>query len=551
MFVNYQIWGCCLSAAILYKEAIQHLNTINEVFRHTVKQYSDKTALVFKNEQYTFSELDQLIEKVAAYFYSKGLRKQERIIIYLPHMSQWVISWLAMQRIGVTVIPVTHFYGNEELGYIAKDSEAKTILCMDRNFEQVIKASAVSPFNRIIVVGDEFNLESEPSFDGKALEIISFSSILKESISPLAAVPIEANEYVEILYTGGTTGFPKGVPISHNMLLTTMNRKRGEFELLVPRGKGVALQGAPLNHILGQEMGLASLLSGDTLVLLPRMDLEDLFAHTEKYKVTTFFGTPTLYRMILEHEKSDNYDLSSLAYVFAAGEAMPREVARKWEQKFGKKIYCGYGSTETVGGICEISVDETFPEGTIGKVVRNKEVKLVDPDTMEPVPPGEAGEVLVYAKNMVTAYLNKPEETAKHFINIDGKTWYRTGDIVRFDENGWAFFVDRSVDLIKHKGYRVAATKVEAALYKHDAVHECCVVGVPDKKVGEKIKAFVILKAGAKGVTENELIQRCQESLSSYEVPNYIEFRTELPKSAVGKILRRKLRDEERQKLDQ
>jgi long-chain acyl-CoA synthetase len=252
--------------------------------------------------------------------------------------------------------------------------------------------------------------------------------------------------------------------------------------------------------------------------------------------------------MILEHDKLKNYDFSSLAYVFTAGEAMPKEVARRWEKVFEKKVYNGLGSTETCGGITGTPVEEQYPEGTAGKVVPNKEVKLIDPDTMERVPPGEPGEALVHARHMVTAYLNKPEETARHFINIDGKIWYRTGDIVRIDENGWTFFVDRSVDLIKHKGYRVAATIVEAALYKHDDVYECCVVGVPDEKVGEKIKAFVILKAGAKGVTEDELIKWCQESLSSYEVPNCIEFRTELPKSAVGKILRRKLRDEERKK---
>ena len=523
--------------------------TINEVFKNTVKQYPDKTALIYKDEKYTFTELDQFVEKIAAYFYSRGLKKQDRIIIYLPHMSQWIAIWLAMQRIGVTVIPVTHFYGHEELSYIAKDSEAKTIFCVDRNFEQVVKAAVVSPFERIIVIGDNYNPESVPAVDGKAVEIIPFASILNESVPPLPAVQVEPTDLAEILYTGGTTGTPKGVPLSNTMLLIAMDTKRSEFVSIVPKGQGVALQGAPLNHIFGKEVGFASLLAGDTLILLPRMDLDDLFHHIEKYKVTTFFGTPTLCRMILEHDKLNDYDFSSLGYVFTAGEAMPKEVARRWEKVFRKKVYNGYGSTETCGGITGTPVDEDYPEGTSGKIVPTKEVRLVDPDTLEPVPPGEPGEVLVHAEHMVTAYLNKPEETARHFINIDGKTWYRTGDIFRIDENGWAFFVDRAVDLIKHKGYRVAASKVEGVLYKHDAVHECCAIGVPDEKVGEKIKAFVVLKASAKGVTEDDLIKWCQENLASYEIPGSIEFRTELPKSAVGKILRRKLRDEERKKL--
>ncbi len=527
-----------------------NMDSINEVFRNTVKQYPDKTALIFKDAQYTFSELDQLVEKTAAYFYSKGLQKGERIIIYLPHMTEWVVIWLAMQRIGVAPIPVTHFYGHEELGYIAKDSDTKIIFCMDRNLDQVIKAADSSSFNSIIIVGDEPIAESVSGTNVKDTEILSFASILKENVPPLPAVQVDANDLGEILYTGGTTGYPKGVPLSQIMLLTAMNIKRGEFVSIVPKGKGVALQGAPLNHILGKEVGFASLLSGDTMILLARMDLDDLFAHIEKYKVTTFFGTPTLCRMILDHDKLKNYDFSSLAYVMVAGEAMPKEVARRWEKTFGKKVYIGYGSTETCGGITGTPIEEQFPDATVGKVVPNKEVKLVDPDTLESVPQGEPGEVLVHAEHMVTAYLNKPEETARHFIDIDGKIWYKTGDIARIDENGWVFFIDRSVDMIKHKGYRVAATKVEAALYKHDAVHECCAIGVPDEKIGEKIKVFVTLKAGVKDVTEDELIKWCRGSLSSYEVPTNIEFRAELPKSAVGKILRRKLRDEERQKLE-
>ncbi len=528
-----------------------NFGTIDKVFRHVVEQYPEKTALIFKEEKYTFSELDRLAEKVAAYFYSKGVRKGDKIILYLSHMSEWVIIWLAMQRLGTAVIPVTHFYGHEELSYIAKDSETKTIFCMDKNVDQVIKASESSPFERIIIIGNELSPQLVQSAGEKGAEIVSFSNILKEDVPLLPEVEIDETDLAEILYTGGTTGFPKGVPLSNILLLTAMNTKRTEFAPLVPMGSGVALQGAPLNHILGKEVGFSSLLSGDALILLPKMNLDDLFYHIENYKVTTLFGTPTLCRMILEHEKLNDYDFSSLAYIFTAGESMPGEVARKWTETFGKKIYNGLGSTETCGGISGIPVEEEFPEGTAGKIVSSKEVKLVNPDTQELALPGEPGELWVSSKNMVTGYLNKPEETAKHFVNIDGKTWYKTGDIVRFDENGWLFFVDRSVDLIKHKGYRVAATKVESIIYKHEAVSECCVVGIPDEKVGEKIKAFVVTKADAKSVTADELIEWCKDRLSSYEVPNLVEFRSELPKSPVGKILKRKLRDEERKKQEQ
>ncbi len=524
--------------------------TIKDAFRNIVEQYPDKTALIFKDESYTFSELDQITVKIAAYFYNKGLRKQEKVIMYLPHMPQWIAIWLAMQRLGVVVIPVTHFYGHDELRYIARDSETQTIFCMDKNFDQVLKAADDQPFKTIIVVGDELVSDSGQENDAIEAEVISYTSIMNGKTLPLPDVQVEGKDLAEILYTGGTTGVPKGVPLTNLLLITAMNVKRAEFEPILPKGTGVALQGAPLFHILGKEMGFSALLSGDALVLLAKMELEDLFAHIEKHKVTTFFGTPTLCRMILEHENVSKYDFSSLVYVFTAGETMPIEVGRRWAEAFGKPPYNGYGSTETCGGISGIPVEENFPEGTSGRIVPTKEVKLINPDTQEPVPLGEPGEILVSSENMVTAYLNKPEETARHFVEIDGKTWYRTGDIVRIDADGWLYFMDRSVNMIKHKGYRVAATKVEAVLYKHEAVSECCVIGVPDAKFGETVKAFVVLKAGAKDVTAEELLSFCKEKLSSYEVPALVEFHSSLPKSPVGKILKRKVRDEERSKAN-
>jgi len=525
-------------------------DTIDATFRELVKNRPNRTAIIFKNKKYSFAELDGMVEKIAAYLAEKGVKKQERAIIYLPHMPQWVGAWLAMQRLGAVAVPVTHFYGYEELSYIGKDSEARIIFCADRNLDQVIKAAKNSLFERIIVVGDEFSAQSIERTPAKEVEIISFSSILSGNYPLLPAIQVKSSDIAEILYTGGTTGLPKGVPLSNILLLEAIQVSRDMSESVVPKGEAVALQGVPLNHIFGQEVGLGALLFGDTLILLPRMDLEDLFSHIEKYKASIFFCTPTLCRMILEHENVENYDFSSLVYVYTAGEALPVEVARKWTQKFKMPLYNGLGSTETCGGISLTPAGQPFPEGTGGKISPIKQVKLLDPDTQEPVSPGEPGELYVASENMVTAYLNKPEETALHFVQMDGRMWYKTGDIVRIDKDGWLFFVDRSVDMIKHKGYRVAATKVEGVLYKHPAVVECCVVGVPDPKVGEKVKGFVVLKAGYEDVTAEELINWCSERLASYEVPSMVEFRETLPKTAVGKILRRQVRDEERRKQE-
>lgn len=525
---------------------------INMAFRKTVEKYPHKTAIVFNEKELSFSQLDKMVEKVAAFLYQAGVKKGERAIIYLPHMPQWIAAWLGLQRIGAIAIPVTHFYGHGELAYIAGDSGAETVFCAAANYEQVVKATPGSSFKRIIIADSDNGKQPLDSGAPAAQpEVFSFAAVLDRDYPSLPPLEVESTDIAEILYTGGTTGFPKGVPLPHVLSLTAMYTKRTEFETLIPKGEGVTVQGAPLNHILGQELGLGSLMAGDTLVLLPKMDIEMLLSHMAKYRANIFFCTPTLCRMILDHPKLDEYDLSSLLYVFTAGEALPAETASRWAKKFGRQLSHGYGSTESCGIITGIPVGAPYPEGTAGKVVPNKRVKLINADTLEPALPGEPGELYVASDPMVTAYLNKPEETARHFVEIDGQTWYKTGDIVKIDPDGWVFFVDRSVDLIKHKGYRVAATRVETAIYKHQGVGECCVVGVPDEGVGERIKAFIVPKANAGDVNADEIINWCKGHLSSYEVPYYVQFTDALPKSPVGKILRKKLRDEERQRVAQ
>lgn len=541
----------------------QSFTNIYDAFKQTAAKFKNRTTLIYLGKKFTYSQIEALVEQLAQAFYNLGIRKGDRVMIYLPHVPQWITLWLAVQRIGAIAVPVTHFYGHHEVKYIANDSGAETICCIDTNFGYVSRVFSDTPLKRIIVcnvadhlpliktiIGKIYNKIPEGTF-GTGDGIITYKKLLNlgKSAPPLPQIKIEGTDICEMLYTGGTTGFPKGVPISQVLFLQALDEQRKAGESLVPRGEDVVIQGAPLYHILGQAVGFGALFSGDTLILLPRMNLDAVFDHIQRYKVKTFFGTPTFYRMVLEHDRLDLYDLSSLKYNFSGADVLPREVARRWYKKFGKKIYVGYGATETCGGVSLVPTEiEDFPEESAGKIVPFQKVMVVDPETMEPLPPNEAGELLVSSENMVTAYWNKPEETANSFIELDGQIWYKTGDMVRIDEEGWLFFADRSADVIKHKGYRVAASKVESALQEHFAVIASCVVGVPDEKFGERIKAFVVLKEDVKGVTSYELLKWCRDRLSSYEVPQYIEFRDMLPKSKVGKLLRRELRSEERRK---
>jgi long-chain acyl-CoA synthetase len=297
-------------------------------------------------------------------------------------------------------------------------------------------------------------------------------------------------------------------------------------------------------------MGLGALLSGDTLILLPRFNMDGLMDHIQRYKALSFFGVPTMYRMILEHDRVDHYNLGSLKFCFCGGDVLPMDIAERWLKKFGMPLYQGYGTTETCGRVAHTPMGEKAPAGSAGKITPLQKVKLVDSDTLEPVPSGEPGELLVSSNHMVSAYWNKPEETARCFVQIDGRLWYRTRDIIHIDKDGWLFYKDRSADTIKHKGYRVAASEVEVALQEHPAVIAACVVGIPDEKVGERIKAFVILKEDVKGVSAYDLMKWCRDRLASYKVPQYIEFRDMLPKSKVGKLLRREMRAEAQKRLE-
>jgi long-chain acyl-CoA synthetase len=537
--------------------------SIYEQFEKVSQDFPRKLALIYLGVKYSFSQLREATESLSAGLHRIGVTKGDKAILYLPNCPQWVITWLALQRIGAIAIPISPIYTPIDLEYMANDSESETVFCLDTNFGYVAQVLPETKLKRVIVtnlaellpwwkwlIGRGFNKIPMGKFDLRG-NIFTFKKLLREGdISSLPKFKAESEEMVEMLYTGGTTGLPKGVPFTNILFLESVAEQREMSEDFIPKGEDIVIQGGPLFHILGQAVGLGGILSGDTLVLLPRVNLDGLFDHIQRYQVLTFFGVPAMYRMILEHDRVDYYNLSSLKYCFSGGDVLPTEVAERWLKKFGIPICVGYGTTETCGRVSLTPMGEDTPAGSAGKVTPLQRVKLVDPDTLEPVPPGEPGELLVSSEHMVSTYWNKPEETADCFIEMDGKLWYRTRDIVRIDENGWFFYLDRSVDTLKHKGYRVAVSEIEAVLQEHPAVISACVVGVPDDKVGERIKAFAVLKEDVKGVSAYDLLKWCRERLAPYKVPQYIEFRDMLPKSKVGKLLRRELRAEERKRFE-
>jgi len=541
-----------------------HAETIYGSFEETSQRFPERVAMIYLDEKIRYGSLKDMVLRLAASLHRLGIREGDRVVLYLYNIPQTLMAWLALDRLGAIVVPIAPVYASQDLRYLVNDAGAETIFCMDSNFNYVNEIIGKSPLKRVIVTNlldpvsgwkrlvargfDRVPRGSLPS--GK--HISRFGEMVKSG-KP-SELPVYRGEGGDrtalILYTGGTTGFPKGVPLSEGIFLYRVREWRRASEAAVPGGQCITALAAPLYHIIGEMDAMAPLIvGGETLVMLPRVVLDALMDHIQRYRVTTMFAVPAMYRMILEHDRVDFYDLSSLRYCGTGGDVLPAEVGVRWLKKFNTPLYQGYGTTEFCGAICMSYAEDGIPPvGSAGKILPRSRWKLVDPDTLQPVPPGEPGELLGTSPYAVKGYWNKPQETKECFIEIEGETWYRTKDIVRIDEQNRLFYMDRSVDMIKHKGYRVAAAEIERVLQEHHAVLSACAVGVPDEKMGERIKAFVVLKSDSRGVSAYELTKWCRERLAPYKVPHYIEFRDMLPKSKVGKMLRREMRDEERRK---
>ncbi|MEW6347778.1 MAG: AMP-binding protein [Thermodesulfobacteriota bacterium] len=533
-------------------------------FEQACTQYPGNTAVVFLGDRYSYAELKEKVDRFATGLTGLGVKKGDRMLVYLSNCVQFLIAFLAAQKIGAVVVLVAPIYTSHELEYMANDSGAQTIVCHDTNVGYVQEILPRTGIKHVIVT-NLLDLVSWPKralaflFDktphGKVRrgsETISFRSLLRSAPNPPQAEIDPRVDLSYILYTGGTTGFPKGVPGNHWGHTSYVNDITDHvFAGYVQPGKDTYIAINPLFHImaLGLFMGLGLNL-GNTTVLMPVPQVDAILSAIERYQVRWMLGVPALYRMILENDRQETYNLSSLTYCYCGGDVLPREVLSRWKARVGVPIYQVYGSTEA-GHVSYSRLDGKEPEPMcIGAPLPSRRVKVVDAATMEPVPLGEVGELLVTSDYSMKGYLNKPAETEAAFVNINGEIYYRTGDFVKAGEDGQIYYVERSADILKHKGYRVSASEVEAVLQDHAVVVGACVVGVPDRKVGERIKAIVVLKDDAKGVGAAELIKFCSERLAPYKVPSYIEFRDMLPKSKVGKLLRREIRDEERRKTE-
>jgi long-chain acyl-CoA synthetase len=513
-------------------------------------------------ESFSYSRLHDLSARFAGALADLGVGKGDRVMIYISNCVQWVIAFIGIQKLGAVIVPVSPIYTSHELDYMVQDSGTRTLICLDTNFGYVKEVMEKTGLKRVIVTNLVDLLPPWKRYLGVLFDkipngkvdygpgVYRFNTLLKHA--PLKTLPDidPMKDLSYLLYTGGTTGTPKGVTGNHSGMTSYVNDVTDDVagdRLL--EGRDVYIAVNPMFHIMALGLFMSiGLNKGNATVLMPVPQVDAILESIERFGVRWILGVPALYRMILDNDRLDQYQLDSLLYCFCGGDVLPAEIYNRWETHFNIPIYQVYGSTE-VGHVCYSRIDKKPKPGTIGLPLKSRECLIVNPETLVPVSSGESGELLVSSPYTLKGYWNRPDETSRTCVSINGKLYCRMGDFVSEDEDGELYYVERNADLIKHKGFRVSASEVEAILQDHPTVIGACVVGVPDPKVGERIKAIVVLKEDARGVGGADLIHWCREHLASYKVPAYIEFRDMLPKSKVGKLLRREIRDEERRRV--
>lgn len=528
------------------------LKSLPQLFDEATETYGDKTAMIFYGRKISFRLLREHTDRLATALSDMGLKKGDKVALYLLNSPQFVISYFAALKLGCTVTPISPVYTSFEIKYQLENSEAKALICQDILYDKVRKAGVT--LKSVIVTSVSEYLPAIKKLFGKSIlgsaggENIGgahrFQDLLKKYPPNPPRVDIDPEKDIAALpYTGGTTGHPKGVILTHYNLVAALTVGTGTYDY--EPGKEVVIAFLPFFHIFGQVViMLSGITQGQTLVLFTTPETEKILEAIEKYQVTIFLGVPTLYEYLKDHKDTDKVDWKRLKVLICGADTLHESTVTSWEKRTRSRITEGYGLTECCAA-SHLNPLGRPKVGSFGVPIPNVTAAVVDPDGTEFLPVGEIGELVLKSPTIMQGYWKNPEETKAAFLDVDGERWLRTGDIVRMDEEGYFHYYDRRKDLIKYRGYSVFAKDIEDVLYGHPQIKTAGVIGVPDPAEGSVIKAIVVLQPEARGkVAEEDIRKYCEERLAYYKVPKLIEFRGELPKTDVGKVSRRELREE-------
>jgi len=538
--------------------------SVVDTFNEVTEKWKDKTAVVFYGRKMSYKEIRDQVDRFATALHDLGVKKGDKIALLLLNSPQFIIAYYGALKAGATLTAISPVYVSSEIKYQLEDSGAKMIVCLDILYDNVEKSGV--KLDAVILTGIGEYLPGMKKFLG--------SSVLRAVYQKMAAPPVELFEregvyrfqdlikkyppnppeikfnvredIVTLPYTGGTTGSPKGAVVTHYNFAAARKLADDFWGSVVDEGKEVIIAYLPFYHIYGQAVVMmGGMTQGYTSVLITTPDPDDILSALENYKGTIFYSVPALYEYLREYEKTNRVNWKKVKILISGADALLEDTARGWEKRTGAPIYEGWGMTETTS-IGMVNPYGRPKIGSFGVPMPGCVAGIIEAEGTKFLPVGETGEFVFKGPNVFAGYWGKPEATKEVFLEIDGETWLRTGDLAKMDEEGYFYFYDRKKDMIKYKGLQVFAREVEEVLTSHPQVKEAGVIGVPDPEVGERVKAIVVLESEARGrVSEEEITKYCAGKMAGYMVPKIIEFRGEVPKTDIGKVSRRELREEE------
>lgn len=498
------------------------VNNIYHVLEYASKQYPNQVAIMYQDHRISYQELKEAVDRLANGLTSLELSPGDRIALMLPNIPHFIISYFALLKIGVTVVPVSIFFKSEEIHHQLEDSEVKGIIFWEGFRSSVVEAvHDLDTCEKLIVLGEKAVPE----------EIrLAFLMETKEPLEETAAVDVDDTALIG--YTAGISGRPKGAELTHGNILSNINTCSGFLKL---DAEDSVIAVVPLYHPIGIILTMGAFFNvGGRIVLIPKFNSEIVLKAIESDKSTYFVGVPSMYQDFLKVE-ANTVDISSLKFCLSSGDALKEETIEAFESKFKVPILEGYGSTEATMVSFNSPARERKP-GSIGLPLPGIEMKIISESGSE-VRTGQVGEIIVQGPNVMKGYLNRPEATKEVMRN----GWLYTGDLALLHENGYGYIVGRRKDVIVKSGFSVYPREVERFLFGHPKVKEVVVVGLPDSRQGEEIHACIVLKEGEEATPE-EIIEYIKERIAAYKCPRIIHFSSDLPRGPTGRVMRNKVR---------
>ena len=536
---------------------VNEFPSLREFLEGSFSKYRSLPAFTNMGHSISFGELDEMSRYLGAWLQKNaGLSKGDCVAIMMPNVIQYAVAVAAILRAGLTVTNVNPLYTPRELEHQLKDSGAKAIILVENFASTLEKVRHNTPIKTVVVtaIGDMLPAPKRHLVNFVIRKVkkmvpawnipdaVPLHKALKEGKwQTMDTPPLGHDDIAFLQYTGGTTGVAKGAMLTHRNIIANLLQARAWLSVTVVEGQSVVITPLPLYHIfsLTANFFVFTLMGGNNILITNPRDMPGFVKELKKQKFTFITGVNTLFNGLLHTPGFDEVDFSHLRVTLGGGMAVQAAVAERWKQVTGKPLVQAYGLTETSPAACINPLTTEEFNGSIGVPISSTEVSIRDEDGKE-LGIGAVGEICIRGPQVMAGYWNRPDETEKVMLE-DG--WFRSGDMGRMDERGYIFIEDRKKDMILVSGFNVYPNEVEGVAVMHPAVLEAAAVGIPDEKSGEMVKLFVVCREG-QGVTEKELIDFCREGLTGYKVPRKVEFRKELPKTNVGKILRRALRDE-------